>query len=160
MFSEIITISSDVNICMSMYFSAQILIFYPLIMFYEHVGGFESLKDVLCSCLTQPQNHPVEALLNTCNTFLPCLYLPLNLPISQILLRCSIWSWLSLLSLHLAPNLMDSPTSLSGILLLCIKFLGPPLPTDEMVLLLGKRATGMNSYLLLHRKRCWLTGSR
>ena len=147
-FSEIIMISSNVNIYMSMYFLAQILIFYP------------SLKDALCSCLTQPQNHPVEVLLNTCNTFLPCLYLPLNLPISQILLRCSVWSWLSLLSLHLAPNLMDSPTSLSEILLLCIKFLGPPLPTDGMVLLLGKRATCMNSYLLPHRKRCWLTGSR
>ena len=32
--------------------------------------------------------------------------------------------------------------------------------TNGMILLLRKKATHMNSYLLLHRKRCWLTGSR
>jgi len=134
--------------------------------FCEHIGGFKSLKDVLHNFLTQPQNHPVKALLNTCNTFLPCLYLPLNLlfplnsPISQLLLRHVVWSLLLLLSLHLAPNLMDFPTSQSEEPLLYMKCLAVLLLTDGMVLLLAKRATCMNSYLHLHGRRCWLTGSR
>ena len=111
-------------------------------LFCEHAGGFKSLKDALHNFLTQPQNHSVEASLNTHNTFLPCFYLPLNLlfplssPISQLSLRHIIWSLLLLLLLHLAPNLMDFPASQCKRPLLYMRCVAALLPTNGMVLLL------------------------